>query len=88
MPMTESPYAYQNIVERRCPICQEVQTIVMTKDQYKRYLRWLDREGCIQDLLPDLDKDDREILISGICPNCWQDMFGEPPEENEVEEGA
>ena len=82
--MTDSPYAYQNIVERRCPMCGEIQMVVMTKDQYKRYLDWEDRKGCIQDLLPDLTADEREILMTGTCPDCWNKMFGLPPEVEET----
>lgn len=38
------------------------------------------RQGeLIQNAMPDLSKDLREMLISGTCPKCWNDMF--PPEE-------
>ena len=30
----------------------------------------------IQDALPYLSSDDRELLISGTCGKCWEDMFG------------
>ena len=33
----------------------------------------------IQNALPELDADQRELLISGTCPTCWNEMF--PPEE-------
>jgi hypothetical protein len=29
----------------------------------------------IQDALPELSTDERELLISGICPKCWDVMF-------------
>ena len=35
----------------------------------------------IQIAFPDLTADQREILISGICPECWDKIF--PPEEDE-----
>lgn len=31
----------------------------------------------VQDAFPQLDADDRERLISGICPPCFNGMFGE-----------
>jgi len=33
----------------------------------------------IQDALPDLDADEREWLISGYCPECWDSLVS--PEE-------
>ncbi len=36
------------------------------------------RDGVlIQDAMPYLDADQREMFISGICPTCWNKMFGE-----------
>jgi hypothetical protein len=33
--------------------------------------------GMIQDCFPDLPRDLREMLVSGTCPECWDEMFGE-----------
>ena len=35
--------------------------------------------GLIQNAMPNLSADDRELLISGICGPCFDKMF--PPEE-------
>ena len=36
------------------------------------------RDGVlIQDAMPYLNADHREMFISGICPTCWDKMFGE-----------
>lgn len=41
----------------------------------ENYLSW--REGeYVQNALSMLDKDQREMLISGVCPTCWDEMFG------------
>lgn len=37
----------------------------------------------IQDAFPMLTADEREWLMSGYCPRCWDEMF--PPEEDEDE---
>ena len=29
----------------------------------------------IQDALPQLPAEDREFLISGLCPKCWDKLF-------------
>ena len=31
----------------------------------------------IQEAFPDLSPDDRERIISGTCPECWNKMFPE-----------
>lgn len=30
----------------------------------------------IQDALPYLTPDERELLISRMCPSCWTELFG------------
>ena len=30
----------------------------------------------IQTAMPYLSDDERELLISGTCPDCWTEMFG------------
>ena len=37
---------------------------------------WRDGE-LIQNAMPYLDADQREMFISGTCPKCWDKMFGE-----------
>lgn len=54
--------------------------IVLTRDQYSRYLRWLDGELMIQEALPDLNVDQREILLSGLNDDNFKKMAG--PEDD------
>ena len=42
----------------------------------------------IQDIVPELSPDYREMLISGICPTCWDNMFGFEPEEESLEDSG
>lgn len=35
----------------------------------------------IQDAFPDLPAEDREFLISGLCPECWNELFSSSNEE-------
>lgn len=63
-----------------CPICNEVHEIGVNEADY-----WDWQDGkCAQDAFPYLSADEREMLISGVCPDCWDRMF--PPEEEEEEE--
>jgi len=44
------------------------------------YLRMSGRAPMVQDAFPNMDKDDREFLISGITPTEWNQMFREGAE--------
>ena len=44
---------------------------------------WMNGEGYIQDILAYLSKAERELLISGTCDNCWNQMFPEVDEDEE-----
>ena len=39
------------------------------------YIRWSELGEMIQDALPDLDEDQRELLISGTHAHCWEKMW-------------
>jgi hypothetical protein len=38
--------------------------------------KWKDG-ALIQDAFPEVDKETRELIISGTHPACWQKMFGD-----------
>ena len=40
----------------------------------------------IQDIFPYLTPAERELLISGICGECWKRMFPEPEDFEDFEE--
>src|SRR5215471_12864312 len=42
--------------------------VVLTSDQYLRFKAWLNGSKLIQEALPDLSADDREILMTGCGP--------------------
>lgn len=64
-------------ITRKCNWCNKNYAIEMTNDQMVRYEAWKNTGGHVQDYLPDLSADDRELLISGTCKKCWDKMFGE-----------
>ena len=41
------------------------------------YISWVLKKGLIQNLLPELDGEDREFLITGISPKSWDKMFND-----------
>lgn len=59
-------------IETRCPICGERHYVeVFEKD----FIAW--RNGTlIQDAFPYLSANERELLISGTCAECFSIFFG------------
>lgn len=64
-------------LEVTCPFCGHINFISVYDEDY---FAWQDGE-LVQKAFPYLSADDREMLISGICPSCWEAMF--PDEEDE-----
>ena len=58
-----------------CKFCNKNVVIKLTSEQYKNLGRYNRGEGHIQDLLPELSADDREMFVSGMCPECWDKTF-------------
>lgn len=55
-----------------CPFCGKANEVFVNEMDY---LDWCDGK-LAQHAFPYLSADEREMLISGICPTCWDDMFG------------
>ena len=56
----------------RCPKCGLLSYI---ECDVVSYAKWT-RGELIQKCFPDMSASDREKLISGICPTCWDKLFG------------
>ena len=57
-----------------CPFCKKTAQIEVVAEEFED---WQAGE-LIQNAMPNLDADSREQLISGTCPKCWDEMFGDP----------
>lgn len=55
-----------------CPFCGHANEVEVNEMDY---FDWQDGE-LAQNAFPYLSDDEREMLISGICPKCWDEMFG------------
>ena len=66
-----------------CRICKN--NYVVDVDMEK-YTSWKDGSGYIQDIMPELSADDRELLISNTCGNCWIEIFGTDDEDEDYGE--
>lgn len=63
-----------------CPMCGKVTLVIVNSNDL---LTWKNG-GLAYDCFPYLSAEEREALISGICPTCWDSVF--PEEEEEVYE--
>lgn len=66
----------------RCPFCGRANEVAVNEADY---LDWQDG-ALVQNAFPYLSADEREMLISGICPTCWASTFGDEDEDLEDEE--
>ena len=57
----------------RCIVCDDTFDIMVDPNDLNR---WAEGE-LIQEALDYLNPDERELLLSGICGSCWDDLFPE-----------
>lgn len=55
-----------------CTACGSKHEVELTDEEF---FAWM-RADHIQDALPDTAPEVREILISGVGPECWKKLFG------------
>jgi hypothetical protein len=67
---------------RKCFHCSEETEFCLS---YEEYVRLFVNQEHVQDVFPNLGKEEREVMISGTHPKCWDEMFAESEEEGEEE---
>lgn len=67
-----------------CIDCGKEQKIEITQEQYKELLQPRGVRRSIQEILPNLKPELREMFISQICPECWNKLF--KAHENDFDE--
>ncbi len=65
------------IISNTCFICNEENEIYLFQ---KQYLEWMDGL-LIQDAFPTLSFEQRELIKTGIHPDCWNKIY--PPDEED-----
>lgn len=74
-------------VSEECCACGYEKYFDITEDQAKKYEDYCFRRPgflLIQDIFPDMEKSDRELLRgNSYCKKCWERMFGKCPEDME-----
>lgn len=67
--MIEEISKNQNIsIEVKCKFCGSIERIVCKLQDYKQ---WKNRKAHIQDVMNYLSSNQRELLISGVCGECF-----------------
>lgn len=61
-----------------CPRCLAVTGLPITEEEL---LAWNPSEQYVQDAFPQLTPEQREVLLSGLCEKCWNQIFPEEDEE-------
>lgn len=56
-----------------CSFCNTEYTVEMTTSQFNELQSPHRRH--IQDIIPELAPEMRELFISGMCPKCWDKLF-------------
>ena len=62
-----------------CPNCHTLHNLLVNAEGFKK---WQSGE-LIQKALPELSGDEREMLITGICGSCWNELFSEPDDPSD-----
>ena len=59
------------ILEVTCRSCSKNHSIKVPSEGHEEWMQG----ALIQNALPELSEGERELLISGTCDDCWDEMF-------------
>ena len=62
-----------NVVTPECVVCKE--RGMLEGVDALGFIRWSELGENIQDALPELDEDQRELLMTGTHAHCWEKMW-------------
>ena len=63
-------------IQIRCVNCGKTHTVFVNNEDWEEYYNTNPRRY-IQDIFPYLTPGERELLISNVCPDCWEDIFSD-----------
>lgn len=66
----------KTMVETSCPCCGKRQSFIAPTDGLEKWSNGM----CIQDAMPSVSPADRELLITGICDDCFNSFIDEDDE--------
>lgn len=69
----------QLTIKTLCPVCKKYNSVIVDESEYKAY-----QAGAhIQSSLVSNTPEEREMLLTGICGKCWNDIFAEYDEDDD-----
>lgn len=60
-----------DITCRPCTVCGQRATVTVATHDHDRWVAG----ALVQDAFPEMPPDDRELLVSGTHPECWERLF-------------
>jgi hypothetical protein len=66
-------------VDCTCPICSQTSAVLVELEGYSAWFNG----SLIQVAMPYLSPNEREGLMTGICSDCWDNMFSDDDEDSE-----
>lgn len=70
--MTKNNFKEPLKVSNVCKVCGKRNNVIVEKIDFQK---WQIEGEYIQNALPYLSADEREILVSGTCPPCWDKLY-------------
>lgn len=67
------------VKSKNCPMCGKNTEIEITDQQYQAIKNGELIQFAIENYPPEV----RERFISGICPECWKNIFGDGEEDED-----
>ena len=65
------------VVEFECPMCEKPHYLRVPVSKLERFYNRRETGELIQDIFPDMSRQDREKFITGYCDDCQKLIFGE-----------
>lgn len=69
-------------IKTTCPVCNVDHDVQVEEPGYRNYIAGMH----IQKALPNNTAEEREMLITGICGKCWDELFAEDDDPDESED--
>ena len=65
----------QTTLHRQCPFCHKQHSATFDTAKLKQGMEAYKNGARIQDAFSDFDAEQREFLMTGTCPACWDDLM-------------
>ncbi len=67
----------------QCVQCHQNVTVTVDPEDVERHRKGVLAQEAFADSrgVPYLSASERELFISGICPKCWDEIFGDPADQ-------